>query len=69
MTASRLTGNGLLGQVEAIEHLALLVDRCLCGVEVLGRHPVVVEDSPCPNPTVEPVMSRIGHSRRPRNLS
>ena len=32
------------GQVDAVEHLALLVDRRLGGVEVLRLDPVVVED-------------------------
>ena len=32
------------GQVDAVEHLALLVDRGLGGVEVLRLDPVVVED-------------------------
>ena len=34
------------GQVDAVEHLALLVDRGLGGVEVLRLDPVVVEDPP-----------------------
>ena len=36
------------GQVEAVEHLALLVERGLGGVEVLRLDPVVVEDPPGP---------------------
>ena len=36
------------GQVDAVEHLALLVDRGLGGVEVLRLDPVVVEDPPGP---------------------
>ena len=34
------------GEVDAVEHLALLVDRGLGGVEVLRLDPVVVEDPP-----------------------
>ena len=42
----RLRGAGdvAAGQVDAVEHLALLVDRGLGGVEVLRLDPVVVED-------------------------
>ena len=36
------------GQVDAVEHLALLVERGLGGVEVLRLDPVVVEDPPGP---------------------
>jgi hypothetical protein len=38
------------GQVDAVEHLALLVDRRLGGVEVLRVDPVVVEEPACPEP-------------------
>ena len=38
-----LAGDLALGQVDAVEQLALLVDRRLGGVEVLGLDPVVVE--------------------------
>ena len=34
------------GEVDAVEHLALLVERGLGGVEVLRLDPVVVEDPP-----------------------
>ena len=37
-------GDVAAGQVDAVEHLALLVDRGLGGVEVLRLDPVVVED-------------------------
>jgi hypothetical protein len=36
--------HGRAGEVDAVEHLALLVDRGLGGVEVLGLDAVVVED-------------------------
>ena len=38
--------DGLLRGVEPVEHLGLLVDRRLGGVEVLGRDAVVVEQAP-----------------------
>ena len=41
-------GDVAAGQVDAVEHLALLVDRGLGGVEVLRLDPVVVEDPPRP---------------------
>ena len=42
----RLRGAGdvAAGEVDAVEHLGLLVDRRLGGVEVLRLDPVVVED-------------------------
>ena len=48
----RLGGAGHVAprQVDAVEHLALLVDRRLGGVEVLRLDPVVVEDPARPEP-------------------
>ena len=43
-----LAGDLLLGQVDAVEQLALLVDRRLGGVEVLRLDLVVVEEPPGP---------------------
>jgi hypothetical protein len=59
----------LLGQVEAVEHLRLLEQRGVGGVEVLGIDPVVVEQPAAPKPMQSPVMSRIGQMRRPLNRS
>src|SRR5450756_212715 len=46
----RLTilGDQLLGDVKAIEHGGLLVDRGLAAVQVLGLDSVIVEQAPCP---------------------
>ena len=62
-------GDLALGDVEAVEDLALLVDRGLGGVEVLGA--VVVRRGACArrSPTTSPARSRIGQTRRPRNRS
>ena len=40
------SGDLALGEVEPVEHLCLLVERCLGGVEVL-RTVVVIEQAPC----------------------
>src|SRR5664280_249798 len=42
-----IPGDCLLGEVKAIEHERLLVDRRLAGVEVLGLDPVIIEQTPC----------------------
>ena len=67
------------GEVDAVEHLALLVDRRLGGVEVLGLDPVVVEDPPGAEadgvaagvadrpqqPAAEPVVRRAADGHQP----
>ena len=54
----RRAGDVAAGEVDAVEHVALLVDRGLGGVEVLRLDPVVVEDPAGAEPDRLPRRSR-----------